>query len=55
MVAFEHTPLEYLARNGQFMSYQHEGFWAAMDTLRDKHTLQKLWDTRERPWAVWEK
>ena len=26
-----------------------------VDTLRDKHNLQKLWDSGERPWAVWGK
>jgi glucose-1-phosphate cytidylyltransferase len=55
MVMFEHAPLENLAKDGQLMAYRHEGFWAAMDTLRDKHTLQKLWDSGHRPWAVWEK
>ena len=53
-VMFEHAPLENLARDGQLMAYRHEGFWSAMDTLRDKHVLQKLWDTGDRPWARWE-
>lgn len=53
-VMFEHAPLENLARDGQLMAYRHEGFWAAMDTLRDKHSLQKLWDSNRRPWVVWE-
>jgi glucose-1-phosphate cytidylyltransferase len=55
MVMFEHSPLEKLARDGQLMAYRHEGFWAAMDTLRDKYVLENLWDSGERPWAVWEK
>lgn len=55
MVMFEHAPLERLARDGQLMAYRHEGFWAAMDTLRDKYVLQNLWESGERPWAVWEK
>ncbi|MCB6179848.1 glucose-1-phosphate cytidylyltransferase [Rhodobacter sp. Har01] len=55
MVMFEHAPMENLARDGQLMAFRHEGFWAAMDTLRDKHTLQKLWDSGDRPWAIWEK
>ena len=55
MVMFEHAPLENLARDGQLMAYRHEGFWAAMDTLRDKHNLQKTWDSGDRPWAVWER
>lgn len=54
MVMFEHAPLENLARDGELVAYRHEGFWSAMDTLRDKHTLQKLWDSGDRPWALWE-
>jgi glucose-1-phosphate cytidylyltransferase len=54
MVMFEHTPLEHLAREGQLMAYFHEGFWSAMDTLRDKRVLENLWETGGRPWAVWE-
>ena len=27
------------------MAYKHDSFWQCMDTLRDKHTLQKLWDS----------
>lgn len=53
-VMFEHAPLESLARDGQLMAYRHEGFWAAMDTLRDKHTLEKLWESGQRPWVTWE-
>jgi glucose-1-phosphate cytidylyltransferase len=55
MVMFEHTPLEHLAREGQLMAYFHEGFWSAMDTLRDKRVLETLWETGGRPWAVWER
>ncbi|MEO1018146.1 MAG: glucose-1-phosphate cytidylyltransferase [Pseudomonadota bacterium] len=54
MVMFEHAPLENLARDGQLMAYRHTGFWAAMDTLRDKHNLEKSWRDGGRPWAVWE-
>lgn len=54
MVMFEHAPMENLARDGQLMAYRHDGFWAAMDTLRDKHNLEKAW-AGDRPWAVWEK
>lgn len=55
MVMFEHAPMENLARDGQLMAYFHDGFWSAMDTLRDKRVLENLWETGGRPWAVWEK
>lgn len=53
-VMFEHAPMENLARDGQLMAYKHDGFWSAMDTLRDKRVLENLWETGGRPWAVWE-
>jgi glucose-1-phosphate cytidylyltransferase len=54
----DQTSLEYdlivkLAQEGQLMAYQHNGFWQAMDTLRDKNNLEQLWQTRP-PWKVWE-
>ena len=27
-------PLNQLAKNGQLMAFEHNGFWQAMDTLR---------------------
>lgn len=49
----EGNPLENLARDGQLMAYKHEGFWQCMDTLRDKHLLEKLLDSGNAPWKVW--
>ena len=51
---FEREPLERLAGDGQLMAYQHEGFWQCMDTLRDKHLLNTLWDAGNAPWKSWE-
>lgn len=51
---WEKEPLEGLAKDGQLMAYQYEGFWQCMDTLRDKRRLQKLWDSGEAPWKTWE-
>ncbi len=47
---FEQGPLEGLARDGQLVAYPHDGFWAAMDTLRDKNHLEALWASGEAPW-----
>jgi glucose-1-phosphate cytidylyltransferase len=51
---FEREPLENLARDGQLMAFRHEGFWQCMDTLRDKVRLEKLWESGEAPWKIWE-
>ena len=50
---WELEPLEGLARDGQLMARPHDGFWAAMDTLRDKNTLEALWTSGEAPWKLW--
>jgi glucose-1-phosphate cytidylyltransferase len=52
-VMFEHDPLTNLARDGQLMAYRHTSFWQCMDTLREKHLLQTLWDSGNPPWKSW--
>jgi len=47
---WEREPLEGLAADGELMAYRHDGFWAAMDTLRDKNILEGLWASGEAPW-----
>ena len=51
---WEQGPLEKLTTDGQLSVYRHLGFWAAMDTLRDKNYLEGLWTSGEVPWRVWE-
>ena len=50
---FEKEPLERLAGDGQLLAYKHDGFWYAMDTLRDKNHLESLWHSGKAPWKVW--
>jgi glucose-1-phosphate cytidylyltransferase len=50
----EKEPLELLAKNAQLNAFQHEGFWYAMDTLRDKNYLEEAWATGKAPWKVWD-
>jgi glucose-1-phosphate cytidylyltransferase len=50
---WEQQPLRSLARQGQLACYRHHGFWQAMDTLRDRHLLEQLWDSGAAPWRVW--
>ncbi|CAJ1859783.1 glucose-1-phosphate cytidylyltransferase [Aeromonas veronii] len=51
---WEQEPLMALAEQGQLMAYEHCGFWQPMDTLRDKHYLEELWQKDKAPWKVWE-
>ena len=50
---WEQEPLITLASEGQLQAYQHEGFWQAMDTLREKNLLEDLWQSKTAPWKVW--
>ncbi|AXM98543.1 glucose-1-phosphate cytidylyltransferase [Pseudomonas plecoglossicida] len=51
---WEAEPLVTLAEQGQLMSYEHDGFWHPMDTLRDKNHLEQLWASGEAPWKQWD-
>jgi glucose-1-phosphate cytidylyltransferase len=51
---WEKEPMERLAQNGQLCAWTHRGFWQPMDTLRDKQTLNALWDSGSAPWKLWQ-
>jgi len=51
---WEREPLEGLALDGQLMAYRHKSFWQCMDTLREKHILESLWQSGKAPWKIWE-
>jgi glucose-1-phosphate cytidylyltransferase len=46
-------PFERLIAEGQLIGYPYEGFWASMDTFKDKQQLENLWGTGKAPWEVW--
>src|SRR4051794_36076938 len=49
---WEEEPLETLASKGELVAYRHTGFWQPMDTLRDRHHLEDLWQ-KGAPWKCW--
>jgi len=51
---FEREPMQRLAKDGELMAYQHDGFWQPMDTLRDRRVLDKPWDGGDPPWRIWD-
>jgi glucose-1-phosphate cytidylyltransferase len=51
---WEQGPMRALAEEGQLACYRHEGFWQAMDTLRDRNILEELWQSGNAPWRVWD-
>jgi len=46
-------PFARLIERRQLVAYPYEGFWAPMDTLKDKHNLETLAATGHPPWEVW--
>jgi glucose-1-phosphate cytidylyltransferase len=53
-LVFEAGPLVQLARDGELMAYQHDGFWHPMDSSRDYRYLNEVWDARRAPWNTWD-
>ena len=52
---WEQEPLHRLVAEGELAVYHHTGFWQNMDTLRDKHVLQEMWDSGEAKWKIWDR
>jgi len=45
-------PFKRLIESGQLMAFKHEGFWRAMDTLRDKQVLEEMIERGQMPWRL---
>lgn len=46
-------PFARLIDEGRLMAFRYDGFWAPMDTLKDKQDLDAMWDRGDPAWAVW--
>jgi glucose-1-phosphate cytidylyltransferase len=46
----ERDPMVKLTADRQLKIFPHDGFWQPMDTLRDKHQLEALWQSGKAPW-----
>lgn len=44
---------ERLIRDSQLSAYPYDGFWAAMDTFKDKQQLEDLYARGDARWEVW--
>jgi len=49
-IMLERQPLEKLVEDQQLMSYEHEGFWQCMDTIRDRDLLIDKWNSGNAKW-----
>jgi glucose-1-phosphate cytidylyltransferase len=50
--SWERSPLERLVQEGELMAFKHEGFWQAMDNVREKQMLEETWQSGHAPWQV---
>jgi len=48
-----HEPFQRLVGKEQLLAYKYDGFWAAMDTFKDKQMLDELYAKGDAPWQVW--
>ena len=46
----ERQPLDKATYEKELYAYKHEGFWQCMDTRRDHHLLETLWNENNAPW-----
>jgi glucose-1-phosphate cytidylyltransferase len=46
-------PFQRLAGAGKLLSYPYDGFWACMDTFKEKQLLEDLYTRGQVPWEVW--
>jgi glucose-1-phosphate cytidylyltransferase len=51
-ISFENEPLGKLVEERQLGAFEHHGWWQPMDTLRDKRTLEAIWENRSAPWLM---
>jgi glucose-1-phosphate cytidylyltransferase len=46
-------PFRRLTAAGRLLSYAYDGFWACMDTFKDRQHLDDLYARGQVPWEVW--
>lgn len=50
---WEQEPMQNIALAGEMKAYKHRGFWRPMDTLKDKHDLNEMWEKNQAEWKTW--
>lgn len=46
-------PFDRLIEQQQLLAFPHDGFWACMDTPKDKFAFDERCQTQDMPWQVW--
>ena len=50
---WERDPVEKLAHDGQIMGFKYYGFSSCPDTLKEKSSLEELWQSGKAPCKIW--
>jgi glucose-1-phosphate cytidylyltransferase len=48
-------PFHRLLKEKQLIGYPYDGYWASMDTFKDRQQLEALYSSGAAPWEVWKK
>ena len=51
---FEQGPLSGLANDGELSVFKHSGFFQPVDTIRELHLLESIWNSGSAPWKSWQ-
>lgn len=46
-------PFQRLIAAEELITYRHTGFWAGIDTFKEKQMFDDMYASGKRPWAVW--
>ena len=48
-----HEPFQRLVEQKQLLAYKYDGFWACMDTFKDKQVLDEMYARGHALWEIW--
>ncbi|MDH4185508.1 MAG: hypothetical protein OEV08_00805 [Nitrospira sp.] len=46
-------PFQRLIKEQKLVGYRYDGFWASMDTFKDKQVLDEMYAKGRAPWLIW--
>ena len=49
------APFQRLIKDRKLLGMKYQGFWASMDTFKDKKQFDDWYESGQRPWQVWQR
>jgi len=46
-------PFHRLIEEKKLMAHKHDGYWACMDTFKERQELEDVYSKGNAPWALW--